>query len=124
MSMGYARAILVAEDDPLVREHIVTLLRGLGHTVYESGNGSEALSVLKARPDVRLLITDMVMPGGMNGKTLAESAKVINPNLRVLFITGYANDGIVKEGRLDEEIHLIMKPFRKAQLEIKVSELL
>ncbi len=76
------------------------------------------------RADIRLLFTDVGLPGGMNGRQLADAALRLRPNLRVLFTTGYARSAIVHDGRLDPGTELISKPFTAAALAMKIRELL
>ena len=73
---------------------------------------------------VDLLFTDVVMPGGMNGKQLADAAKSLQPGIRVLFTSGYAEDAIVHQGRLDLGVDLLGKPYRRAELMSKIREVL
>jgi PAS domain S-box-containing protein len=112
--------ILVVEDDDRVRAYVVELLSGLGYHVVEAANGPAALELLERSPDVALLFTDVVMPGGMNGKQLADAARRRRPDLKVLFTTGYTENAIVHHGRLDPGIELLGKPFSRAALAAKV----
>ena len=116
--------ILVVEDDEDVRDHTIELLRELGYRVIEAHDGPAALRVL-ARPaqTVHLLITDVVMPS-MSGRELAERARGLVPDLRILFISGYPRDVISKEGRLAAGVELLAKPFTFASLSARVRELL
>jgi CheY-like chemotaxis protein len=116
--------ILVVEDDDMVRAHIVRLLRSMGYTVVESENGARALQILQQREDLDLLLTDVVMPGGMNGFQLADEALVARPKLRVLFTSGYADSQIADAGREYSEDKLLRKPYRRAELASKVAEAL
>ena len=118
------KSILVVEDDPLVREHIVGLIGSLGYEVYAAKDGQMALDFIGRDSAIDLLFTDMVMPGGMNGKQLADAALLEMPQLKVLYTTGYSEDGIVSNGRLDGGVELLMKPYRKAQLIAKLEAVL
>jgi signal transduction histidine kinase len=115
--------ILVVEDEPVVRSGTVSMLEELGYVVLEADNGTSALRILESRPEVALLITDVVMPG-MNGRQLADEATRTWPQLRVLYSSGYARNAIVHHGTLDPGVHLIAKPFTLEALAVKVAELL
>jgi PAS domain S-box-containing protein len=116
--------ILIAEDDPSVRNYVVEILRELNYGVIEANDGTAALTKL-VEPDlgIDLLLTDVVMPG-INGRELADQAKTIRPRIRVLFMTGYSQDAIVHQGRLDSDIELIEKPFGSATLAARVRSVL
>lgn len=115
-----SKVILVVEDDPLVREHAVNLLIHLGYQVHHAENGPMALEVLDQHPEVDLLFTDMVMPGGMTGKQLANIAQEKYPHLKALYTTGYSEDAMPSEGKLNNNIDLLTKPYRRAQLAAKL----
>ncbi len=117
-------AILLVEDDDDVRSYGASILRELGHRVLEAPTGSEALRLLEAEPEIRLLFTDVGLPGGLNGRQLADEAKRRRPDLKVLFTTGYARNAIVHQGRLDPGVELIVKPFTAAALGAKVRQVL
>jgi len=117
------RLVLVVEDDSDVRAHAVAILNELGYSVLEAADGPSALRTLEAQPDVKLLFTDVGLPGGLNGRQLADEARRRDPALLVLFTTGYARNAIVHQGRLDPDVELITKPFTFAALAKKVSDL-
>jgi PAS domain S-box-containing protein len=116
--------VLIVEDDPDVRAFTHEVLSELGYAVVDAPNGSAALEVLATDRAIDLLFTDVGLPGGMNGRQLAEAARRLRPGLKVLFTTGYARDAIVHEGLLDPGVHLITKPFTYAGLAGKVRDLL
>jgi PAS domain S-box-containing protein len=116
--------ILVVEDNDDVRTHTCAVLRELGYVVVEAPRASVALQLLKQRDEVLLLFSDIGLPGGMDGLELADAAKRLRPNLRILFTTGYASDAIVRAGRPDRGAALITKPFAFAALGTKLRELL
>lgn len=122
--VGGVEKILVVEDDPLVREHLVARLAGLGYKVVSSDTGPRALRLLEQTSDVDLLLTDIVLPGGMNGREVAEAARFIRPDLKVLFTSGYTENAIVHHGRLDVGVELLGKPYRREQLAAKVRKVL
>lgn len=115
--------ILVVEDDTDVRLYSTETLRDLGFTVLEAGNAQEALQLLDMHPEVRLLFTDVGLPG-LNGKELADEALRRREDLRVLFTSGYARSAIVHAGRLDSGVELLSKPFTRVQLAKRIREVL
>jgi signal transduction histidine kinase len=115
--------ILVVEDDEALRSYTTGILVELGYGVLEARNGRGALAVLEAQK-VDLMFTDVVMPGGMNGRELADEAMRRWPGLKVLFTTGYTRNAIVHHGRLDAGVEMIGKPFTFDELSARVRELL
>jgi signal transduction histidine kinase len=116
--------ILVVEDNEDVRDGTVGMLRELGYRVVAAEDGTEALRLLDGESGVRLLFTDVGLPGAMNGRQLADAAKRIRPQLLVLFTTGYARDALMHDGRLDPGLELIGKPFTYATLAAKLRYML
>jgi two-component system cell cycle sensor histidine kinase/response regulator CckA len=116
--------ILLVEDDALVRRYACDQLASLGYQVIEAASGPEAMKLLETRSDIALLFTDVVMPGGMSGRQLAEAARRLRPALRVLYTSGYSEDEISHGGRLDPDVHLLAKPYRRAELAQRVAEAL
>jgi len=114
--------VLVVEDDDTVRCQVQRQLVGLGYAVTATRDGPEALQRLAEDLQVDLLLTDIVMPGGMNGRQLADHARLLRPTLRVLFTSGYTEDVIIRTGGLNADF--LPKPYRRAQLARKVSEAL
>jgi CheY-like chemotaxis protein len=121
---GNFETILLVEDDPLVREHAETVLRSLGYQVVTAGNGPEALQVAEQTPLIDLLFTDMVMPGGMTGRDLAERLMGDRPGLAVLYTSGYAENAFPSAERARESALLLNKPYRREELARKVREAL
>lgn len=117
---GGNESVLLVEDDDLVRRHAGNLLLGLGYRVIEASSGPEALQILRSAADIDLLFTDVIMPGGMNGPQLAELAQGVRPALKVLYTSGYTENAIVHQGRLDKGVQLLNKPYRRAELAQKV----
>ena len=115
----------VVEDEPAVREIAADILRGLGYRVLDAADGEAALRVFGAHAAaVDLLLTDVVLPGPLHGRDLAERITAVRPQVRVLFMSGYAENSIVHHGRLDPGVQLISKPFKRDQLARKVAEVL
>ena len=100
------------------------MLRELGYGVVAAADGPSALRLLENHPNVALLLTDVGLPGGLNGRQLAEEAQRRRPGLRVLFTTGYARNAIVHHGRLDPGVELITKPFSLSDLGAKLRQVL
>ena len=116
--------ILVVEDDEDVRANTTTMLTELGYRVLAASDGPRALRILESRSDIDLLFTDVGLPGGINGRQLADHALLHKPHLRVLFTSGYARNAIVHHGRLDPGVDLLPKPFTLAQLASKIRQVL
>jgi signal transduction histidine kinase len=119
-----AESILVVEDDATLRSYTVEVLSDCGYRVFEAANGAAALEILRRENDIDLLFTDVVIPGGMNGRQVAEEAIKHRPNLKVLFTTGYTRNAIVHHGRLDAGVELISKPYAPAELAAKIRAVL
>ncbi|HEX7013155.1 MAG TPA: response regulator [Steroidobacteraceae bacterium] len=115
--------ILVVEDDADVRAFTTATLLELGFGVLEAADADTALTLLEQRADVRLLFTDVGLPG-MNGAQLVRKAREIRADLPVLFTTGYARNAIVHQGRLDAGVELLTKPFTRAQLACRIRDVL
>ncbi len=117
--------VLVVEDDAAVREVAVSMLRDFGYRVFEAEDGETGLAVFQANRDaIDLLLTDVVLPGRLRGRELAERASALRPGLRVLFMSGYTENSIVHQGRLDDGVALLSKPFRRDTLARRVADLL
>ncbi len=113
---GGAETILVVEDDAMVRSFARNELQSLGYRVIEASSGKAAMILIEQRDDIDLLFTDVVMPGGMSGRELADAARQLRPSLRVLYTSGYTENAIVHQGRLDPGVMLLAKPYRRADL--------
>jgi CheY-like chemotaxis protein len=114
--------VLVVEDDADLRTLIVRMLKVLGYGVYEASSGAVALAVLPTLSRVDLLLTDVVLPGGMGGRELAKVVTRERPGLPVLYMSGYAENAIFHHGHLDEGIQLLQKPFRMGDIARAVRE--
>ena len=113
---GGHETILVVEDDHLVRALVVGQIKSLGYVALTAANAAEALNVIDSPRDIDLLFTDMIMPGAMNGRQLAEKALQRRESLKILFTSGYSEGAIVHHGRLDAGVLLLAKPYRKSDL--------
>jgi CheY-like chemotaxis protein len=122
--LGGTETILAVEDEEEVRKLVVQILKSRGYTVIEASHGEEAIRLAKEDGNgVHLLLTDVVMPG-MSGRELAESLKLRHPEIKVLYMSGYADDAIVHHGVLDDGVNYIQKPFTLDALSRKVREVL
>jgi CheY-like chemotaxis protein len=113
---GGDEAILVVEDDALVRKYVIGQVQSLGYRVLAAGNASEALAIIDSAEKIDLLFTDIVMPGSINGCELAIEALNRRPLLRILYTSGYSKNLVVHDGRLVVPVLLLAKPYRKADL--------
>jgi len=113
---GGSEAVLVVEDDPLVRRYVMTQIESLGYTTLEAANATDALHVIDNGADIDLLFTDVIMPGHMNGRQLVDEALKRRPGLKTLYTSGYTENAIVHHGRLDSGVLLLAKPYRKSEL--------
>ena len=116
--------VLVVEDDESVLALAVATLGDLGYRVVQARDGAEALRQLAAHSGIDLLFTDVGLPGGMNGRQLADRVRETRPDIKVLFTSGYARNAIVHGGRLDEGVALIGKPFTADALIDKIRQVL
>jgi PAS domain S-box-containing protein len=108
--------ILVVEDDRMVRDYVVAQLQSLGYVATAASNAAEALAILDGGVAPDLLFTDVIMPGGVDGRELADQALRRQPSLKVLYTSGYTQTAIVHHGRLDPGVLLLAKPYRKIDL--------
>ena len=113
---GGMETILVVEDDALVRKSVTTQIQSLGYQTISVASGAEALAVLERGESFDLLFTDVIMPGSMNGRELAEEVVKRRPGMKVLFTSGYTEDAIFHHGRLDPGVLLLAKPYSKAEI--------
>lgn len=118
------QTVLVVEDEEAVRAFSTEALREMGFDVVEAPDGPRALAVLESRPDVRLLFADIGLPGSMNGRQLADEVLKRHPDMMVLLTTGYTQNAIVHEGRLDAGVNLLAKPFDYEDLAAKIKQIL
>lgn len=121
---GGSEHVLIAEDDALVLQHLESQLQSLGYRVTAATNGPEALAELTNQEDIEVLITDIVMPGGMSGRELAEKALAQCPQLKILYTSGYSENAVMNNGRLDPGVELLSKPYTRQQLASKVQQVI
>lgn len=117
-------AILLVDDEPLIRMLASEQLEDLGYHVVEAEDGASALKLFQTQGPFDLLITDVGLPGGMNGRQLAEAIREIQPGLEVLFVTGYAENAVLNHGHLDAGMHVMTKPFQLDSFSRRVKALI
>jgi len=116
--------VLVVDDEPTVRMLVAEVLQDLGYTAIEAADGQAGLKVLRSDVHLDLLVTDVGLPGGMNGRQVADVARVARPGLKVLFITGYAENAVLSHGHLDPGMHVLTKPFALETLASRIKDLI
>lgn len=121
---GHGETIVVIDDEESVRALVVEVLNDAGYTVVEAKDGPSGLEALRSERKVDLLITDVGLPGGLNGRQVADAARVFRENLQILFITGYAENAAVGNGFLEHGMEVITKPFGVTALAAKVRDML
>jgi PAS domain S-box-containing protein len=121
---GDGEIVLVIDDEPTVRMLIVEVLEEAGYSAIEAPDGPSGLRILQSDVRIDLLITDVGLPGGLNGRQVADAARQTRPGLKVLFITGYAENAAIGNGHLERGMEVITKPFVMANLGAKIRELI
>ena len=121
---GSGETVLVIDDEPVVRMLVCEVLQEAGYTCLEADDGPSGLQILQSSAHIDLLITDVGLPGGMNGRQVADTARTTNPDLKVLFITGYAESSVIGEGALEAGMQVITKPFAMTELGDKIRRML
>lgn len=116
--------ILVIDDEALVRMLVVDVVEDLGYTAIEAGDGPQGMAILRSERPLDLLITDVGLPNGMNGRQVADAARELRPNLKVLFVTGYAENAVLGHGHLAPGMQVVTKPFAVDDLARRISALL
>ena len=112
--------MLVVEDEPAVRMIILDVLADQGYTALEAGDGRSGLSILESKARIDLLLTDVGLPGGMNGRQMADAGRQHRPDLKVLFITGYAENAALNHGHLGPGMQVMTKPFALEALATRI----
>jgi len=117
-----AETVLLVEDDPRLRRVLSKRLRSLGYEIIEADSGAAAMAQIAIRPEVAMIFTDMVMPGGMTGYDLAQAARTIKPDIKILFTSGYAEPAVARIGL--KAGAWLKKPYTADELAEKVREVL
>jgi CheY-like chemotaxis protein len=121
---GAGETVLVIDDEATIRMLIIEVLHEHGYATLEARDGKSGLKILQSEARIDLLITDVGLPGGLNGREVAEAARVKRPKLKILFITGFAENAAVGNGHLARDMELLTKPFAMTALAAKVHDML
>lgn len=121
---GEGEVVLIIDDDPTIRTLVAEALNDTGYSVIEAADGPAGLRILDSNTRIDLLITDVGLPGGINGRQVADAARGGRPGLKTLFITGYAENAVIGKRRLDPGMHVITKPFQIEALIRRVREII
>jgi len=116
--------VLVVDDEPTVQMPVAEVLEDLGYAAIEAADGATGLRVLQSDARIDLLVTDVGLPGGMNGRQVADAGRTLRPGLKVLFITGYAENAMLSHGHLDPGMHVMTKPFAMDALASRIKDLI
>jgi CheY-like chemotaxis protein len=115
--------VLVVDDEAMVRMLVLEVLEEMGYASLEAGDCASALEILRSDKLIDLLVTDVGMPN-MNGRQLADAARALRPDLKVLFITGYAENAVINHGHLSSGMQIMTKPFAMVALKLKITEMI
>jgi PAS domain S-box-containing protein len=118
------QTILVVDDEPTIRMLVTEILEEMGYATLEAGDGATALQLLQSNTRIDLLVTDVGLPGSMNGRQVADAARIARPDLKVLFITGYAENAVLGNGPLEPGMELVTKPFAMETLSLRIRDIL
>jgi PAS domain S-box-containing protein len=121
---GDGETVLIIDDEPSIRMLVVEVLEEAGYAAIEAPDGASGLRALQSDVRIDLLVTDVGLPGGMNGRQVADAARAIRPELKVLFITGFAENAVVGNGHLDKGMEVLTKPFEMSELANKIRDLI
>ena len=121
---GQGETVLIVDDEPTVRMLVTEVLNDLGYTSIEAVDARAGLLVLQSDVRIDLLVTDVGLPGGMNGRQMADAARVKRPDLKVLFITGYAENALIGNGQLEPGMAVLTKPFSVDALGVRIREMI
>ncbi|MBP0445360.1 PAS domain-containing protein [Roseomonas sp. SSH11] len=116
--------VLVVDDEPTIRLLVAEVLEDLGYKAIEVGDGAAALQVLQSGARIDLLVTDVGLPGGINGRQVADAGRALRPGLKVLFITGYAESAVMGSGQLEPGMHVLTKPFAMEAVAARIRDLI
>jgi CheY-like chemotaxis protein len=122
--VGRGETVLVIDDEPTVRMLITEVLDSLGYVTLQAADGASGLLLLQSAQRIDLLVTDVGLPGGLNGRQVADAGRNLRPDLKVLFITGYAHNALEWEDQLEPGMHLLTKPFSLDDLTDRVTRVI
>ena len=120
----HSGCVLVVDDEPTVRMLVVEVAEDLGYSVLEAFDGPSAMRLIQATPGIDLLITDVGLPGGLNGRQVADAALSLIPQLKIVFITGYAENAVIGNGQLAPNMSLVTKPFAMDALAQRIRDIM
>ena len=121
---GAGETVLVVDDEETIRMLIVEVLDDLGYTAIEAADGAAALKLLESEGRIDLLVTDVGLPGGLNGRQIADAGRRTRPDLKVLFITGYAENAVIGNGHLEPGMQVITKPFAMGAIGTRIRDMI
>jgi CheY-like chemotaxis protein len=121
---GAGETVLVVDDEPLVRVLIVEILEELGYRALEAEDAASALPVLESGERIDLMVTDVGLPNGINGRQLADAARCARPGLKILFITGYAENAVLNQNNLEPGMYVMTKPFAMEAMANRIRQLI
>jgi PAS domain S-box-containing protein len=124
LAKGNGERVLVVDDEASVRMVVTDVLRKIGYDSVQASDALAGLKMLQSTARIDLLVTDVGLPGGINGRQMADAARLLRPDLKVLFITGYAESAVMSHGHIDRGMEILAKPFPMAELAARVSQLL
>jgi PAS domain S-box-containing protein len=122
--LGTGETVLVVDDEPSMRMLMVEMLQDMGYRVLQAADGARAMNLLQTESSIALLVTDVGLPGGMNGRQVADAARALSPDLRVLFVTGYAETAVMSHGHLPAGMQVLTKPFEMQVFSQRIETLL
>jgi PAS domain S-box-containing protein len=117
----HSETVLIVDDEPTVRMLVADVLEELGYNIMQAVDGKSGLAILESKHRIDLLVTDVGLPGGMNGRQLADAGITLRPTLKILFITGYAENAVIGDGHLRRGMHVLTKPFTVEELSSRVN---
>jgi len=120
----HGQTVLVVDDEPTVRMLVTEVLEELGYGAIEAADGASGLRILQSDARIDLLVTDVGLPGGINGRQMADAGRISRPGLKVLFITGFAENAVVGDGHLEPGMHVMTKPFALEALAGRIRDLI
>ena len=121
---GAGETVLIVDDEPTVRMLVADALEERGYACIEAADGPAGLRILQSGERIDLLITDVGLPGGLNGRQVADAARVLRPGLKVLFITGYAENAVLNHGHIERGMEVLTKPFAVDDLAVRIERML
>jgi CheY-like chemotaxis protein len=121
---GHSETVLIVDDEPTVRMLITEIIEELGYVAIEAAYSVAGLKLLQSDARIDLLVTDVGLPGGMNGRQMADAARVARSDLKVLFITGYAENSLLGNGRLAPGMAVMTKPFPIETMATRIKQMI